>query len=168
MENICIFCGREIGRWKDEELLCGYKLQTVCGDCWERYKKAPPIQRARLALESGRAKDPEGIRRFLEKEEAQEARNAQRREWQREALTCCGQRMQEMEQYAFRYRNWDSLIEGYAPTMTAFRCERCGQVKFFDTRFLSEEQPEIQIPDAPPESPKPTRSRSGEKPPWEK
>lgn len=166
MENICIFCGREIGRWKDEELLCGYQLQTVCVDCWERYKKAPPIQRARLALESGRAKDPEGIRRFLEKEEAQETQNAQRRALQRETLTCCGQTMRTMGEYSFRHR--DGLFEGYAPTMTAFRCERCGQVKFFDTRFLSEEQPEIQIPDTPPESPKPTRSRSGEKPPWEK
>ena len=166
MERICIFCGREIGRWRDEELLCGYELQTVCVDCWERYKKAPPIQRARLALESGRAKDPEGIRRFLEKEEAQEARNAQRRERQRETLTCCGQTMRAMGEYAFRYR--DGLLEGCAPTMTAFRCERCGQVKFFDTRFLSEEQPEIDIPDVPPEPSKPIRPRRGEKPPWEK
>ncbi|MCI9155888.1 MAG: hypothetical protein HFF44_02970 [Lawsonibacter sp.] len=166
MSKICVFCGGEIKRWEDEALPCGYKLETVCKTCWERYRNAPPIQRARLALESGRAEDVEGIQRFLNEEEAKEAQNAQRRALQRENLLCCGQEMKVMGKYSFQ--KLEGLFERFAPAMTAFHCERCGQVKFFDTRFLSQEQPEIDVSAFPPEPPKPTRSQPGKKPPWEK
>ena len=170
MAEICVFCGKTIGLWKDRELLCGNELQISCEACWERYQQAPPIQRARLALDSGRAVNPDGVRQFLEAAERKAEKERQRRERQRESLLCCGQPMaREREDYTFVDQTPLRLLPPRTPSLYLFRCELCGQVKFFDARFFAEEQPEIEIPE-PPGAPERERAvcQPGQKPPWEK
>lgn len=170
MTKICIFCGEELRRWTGQSLPCGGIPQPVCENCWDRYSRAPDIQRARLALETGRALDPESIRQFLSQEEAAEAERARRRARQQEVLTCCGQPMAKEETYRFLDQTPFSLYRPLTPSLVLFRCNQCGQVKFFDAVFFSEEQPEISLPEppAPAEPVRPYRPKPGQKPPWEK
>ena len=82
---------------------------------------------------------------------------------------------------------WNGMLPLYTPTMVLFRCEVCGQIKLFDAEFFPPEEggaePEPRPePEQRPEAPKaepvpepvqpkpfrPSRSRFGKKPPWEK
>ena len=93
MAKVCAFCGKELGIFDRNTLLAGNVSQPACQDCWNRLLDLPQEERARLALETGRAVEPEALRSFLEAEEAQrkEQREAERRR-RATGLTCryCG------------------------------------------------------------------------------
>ena len=167
MADVCIFCGKEFNFWNADALTCGGVSQPVCGKCADKYAGLPHHQRARLALESGRARSPEQIREYLDEREAKLAQEAQRRELQQEALACCGQRMDRVEEVNLLSRA--GLVQTYVGSMIMFRCGRCGQVKFFDASFLEYTPAEEDVP-LPPEAPEQEHAafKPGKKPPWEK
>lgn len=134
MADKCIFCGKDAPFWKGDVLSCGGVNQPVCFECRDQYIKIPLLQRARLALETGRARSPEKIQEFLDQEAEKAVREAQRQERQRETVRCCGQEMTRVDEVAFLRRS--SWIQEYTDNMVMFRCELCGQIKFFDAAFL--------------------------------
>lgn len=169
MANTCIFCGREITFWQADFLTCGGVSQPACGKCADKYMGLPCHQRARLALETGRARSPEKIQEYLDTREAKFAQEAKRRARQEESLMCCGQRMTRVEEVSFLSRT--NLFQTYTGLMVMFRCELCGQVKFFDASFLkyTPSQEEVTLPpQAPEREPEHVTFKPGKKPPWEK
>ena len=184
MADTCIFCGKALRRgWSLYTLTCGDVEQPVCGDCSEQYGGQPPARRARLALDTGRASEPERLRAFLARVEEQAEQARRRREYQKPVLTCCGQEMTALGTSEFQLGrealflgSLSNLLAG-AMELTVFRCERCGQVKFFDPAFFpkkaAQEEPETSVTRAaaeaqPDRAPKPRTARTGEKPPWER
>ena len=117
MADKCIFCGKDAPFWKGDVLSCGGVNQPVCFECRDQYIKIPLLQRARLALETGRARSPEKIQ-----------------ERQRETVRCCGQEMTRVDEVAFLRRS--SWIQEYTDNIVMLRCELCGQIKLFDAAFL--------------------------------
>lgn len=226
MAENCIFCGKALSFFTRASLACGGADQPVCSDCAEKYGKEPVIQRARLALDTGRAKEPERLTEFIEAEKKRlgEAENRKKaraellqraREGRRESIRCCGFDMVRDGEYTFADQTPFALrmFPVYTPTLVMFRCEVCGQVKLFDASFFPPEEggtepewepkpPEEQVTcpvcgtrhgasmgcptcallsarsgrrpqpaeAAQPETKpfKPSRSRPGQKPPWEK
>lgn len=226
MAENCVFCGKTMTIWNRVSLSCGGVSQPACGDCAEKYGKEPMLQRARLALDTGRALEPEKLLAFIDAEtkrqkeegERQQARAEQlqrAREGRRETTRCCGFDMVREGEYTFTDQTPFTLrmLPKYTPTLIMFRCEVCGQVKLFDASFFPPEEggtepepvqePEEQVTcpvcgakhspsvgcpacalrearsghvSRPAEKPaggepapfKPSRSRFGKKPPWEK
>lgn len=169
MADTCIFCGKEIKFWQADQLTCGGIAQPVCGKCAKRYVNLPQRQRAALALETGRARFPEKIQEFLDEGEAKYALEAARREHQEKTLMCCGQRMTKVDEVSFLSQM--GLFQAYTDTMIMFRCELCGQVKFFDASFFEYTPSEEELtlpPQTPEQEPEHVAFQSGKKPPWEK
>ena len=169
MADTCIFCGKEIKFWQTDSLTCGGVSQPVCGKCADKYMGLPHHQRARLALETGRARSPEKIQEYLDEREAKLALEAKRRARQEETLTCCGQRMTKVDEVSFLSQM--GLFQSYTDPLVMFRCELCGQMKFFGASFLaytpSEEETTLP-PQAPEQEPEHVTFQPGKKPPWEK
>lgn len=165
MADTCIFCGKEIKFWQAGQLTCGGVPQPACGKCGDEYMGLPHHQRARLALETGRARSPEKIQEYLDAREAKFALEARRRARQEEALICCGQRMAKVDKVNLTSRV--GFIQDYTGEMVMFRCGLCGQVKFFDASFLeyTPSEEEVTLPSQVPEH---VAFKSGKKPPWEK
>lgn len=169
MADVCIFCGKEIKFWQADQLTCGGVPQKVCGKCGNRYMNLPHRQRAVLALETGRAEGSERIEAFLRETEEQQKQEDARRRYQESTLTCCGQQMTKLDEVSFLSQA--GFLQTYTDTMVMFRCELCGQVKFFDASFLaytpSEEETTLP-PQAPEPEPEHVAFKPGKKPPWEK
>lgn len=167
MADKCIFCGKDISFLKCDVLSCGGVNQPVCFACRDRYIEVPLLQRARLALETGRAMEPEAIEDFLKKAEDKAALEARRQEYQKKTLTCCDRRMTEVREVSFVNRA--AFFEVCTELMVMFRCDCCGQVKLFEQSFLRYTPAEKQVP-IPPEAPGAERAtgKPGKKPPWEK
>ena len=169
MADVCIFCGKEIKFWQADQLTCGGVPQKVCGKCGNRYMNLPHRQRAVLALETGRAEGSERIEAFLRETEEQQKQEDARRRYQESTLTCCGQQMTKLDEVSFLSQA--GFLQTYTDTMVMFRCELCGQVKFFDASFLaytpSEEETTLP-PQAPEPEPERVAFKPGKKPPWEK
>lgn len=194
MAEKCIFCGKAVTFWSGVPLACGGVEQPACSECAEKYGEEPLLQRARLALDTGRAKKPETLEAFIQGEkkrleEAQQRKKARAEllkragEGRRESTRCCGFDMVRDGVYTFTDQTPFALrmLPLYTPTMVLFRCEVCGQIKLFDAEFFPSEEgglePE-QKPEPPKEAPapepagpapvKPARPKPGKKPPWEK
>ena len=169
MADTCIFCGKEIKFWQADQLTCGGVPQKVCGSCGNRYLILSQRQRAVLALETGRAEGQERIEAFLKETEEQQKREDARRSDQEKTLMCCGQRMTKVDEVSFLSRT--SFTQTYTDTMVMFRCELCGQLKFFDASFLAYTPSEEEItlpPQTPEQEPEHVTFQPGKKPPWEK
>ena len=194
MADTCIFCGKAVSFWNMSPLACGGVDQPVCSYCADRYGKEPMLQRARLALDTGRAKEPERLTEFIEaeKKRLEEVENRKKaraellkraREGRRESTRCCGFDMVRDGEYTFADQTPFALrmLPLYTPTMVLFRCEVCGQIKLFDAEFFPPEEGGVE-PERRPEPPKEesapepagpapvktTRPKPGQKPPWEK
>ena len=223
MAEKCIFCGKVVTFFSKTALPCGGADQPVCSECAEKYSRESPLQRARLALDTGRAREPGKLTEFIEAEEKRLEEGEKRKkaraeqlqkakEGRRESTRCCGFDMVRDGEYTFADQTPFRLLPHYTPTMVLFRCEVCGQIKLFDAEFFPPEEggtepeperepeelvtcpvcgakhsPSVNCPACAvraaqagwrPQSPepartepkpfKPTRSRSGKKPPWEK
>ncbi|MCI9670264.1 MAG: hypothetical protein HFF49_01770 [Lawsonibacter sp.] len=169
MADTCIFCGKEIKFWQTDQLTCGGVPQKVCSKCAERYMNLSQRQRAVLALETGRAEGRERMEAFLKETEEQQKRDEARRSCQEKTLTCCGQRMTKVDEVSLVSRM--GFVQDYTDTLLMFRCDCCGQVKFFDASFL-EYAPSEEETTLPPQAPEPEPERvtfkPGKKPPWER
>ena len=139
MTKVCAFCGKELGIFDRNTLLAGNVSQPACQDCWNRLLDLPQGERARLALETGRAVEPEALRSFLEAEEAQrkEQREAERRR-RATGLTCryCGGPMLNFQRKHFNMGE-EGLLGGIVARdgwlasfleLDMLSCQDCGRV----------------------------------------
>ena len=208
MADNCIFCGKAVSFWNTSPLTCGGVSQPACSDCAEKYIREPQLQRARLALDTGRAREPEKLMAFLEREEkrrqAQEQLRQERENWREKACPVCGSEMElKLENFSIGADGGGGLMSLLADTyeVDLFACPVCGKVELYTARFFREEEPEPEEqvtcpvcgtrhsssvgcpscamraarsgrrpqPAQPEPTPfKPSRSRPGQKPPWEK
>ena len=80
MARICVFCGKELGVFERDTLLAGNVSQPACKQCWNRLFEMPQEERGRLALETGRALEPEKIMANLERYREREEKKARARQ----------------------------------------------------------------------------------------
>ena len=142
MAEVCAFCGTELKRFGKDTLVCASITQTVCKDCWTRYRDATQIERCRDILKHSWAKEPEEIRTFLEEREQEKAREQAKAEKLGRLMKCCGQPMTPLGMSEFQlgrtswiFGDWPNLLAG-AMELALFRCECCGQIKFMDPKFM--------------------------------
>lgn len=143
MKNRCVFCGRELGMMQRKKLHCGNAAQTVCVECYEKYKPLSAVERAEAALKTGRAEDMSKLRDYLEpvrraqaeREEAQKIENDRRRS-DRNCLRCHAGMVDygfltfKLGEETYFFSDLNRLMSG-SLTMNIMRCESCGKVEFF-------------------------------------
>ena len=153
MAENCIFCGKTLSFWTSSPLACGGADQPACGDCTEKYGKESILERARLALDTGRAKEPEKLMEFIQAEQKRQEEGKKRKQAREEQLKkakegrsettrCCGFDMVREGEYTFADQTPFALrmLPLYTPTLVMYRCEVCGQVKLFDASFFPPEE----------------------------
>jgi len=143
MEDRCIFCGEELSLLKRKKLYCGGIGQTVCGKCFQKYSGCTPAERARLALETGRAASADELRAYVdhmdavqEKRQQQEQEKRQQRDSGRICLRC-GERMLQyrpvtlkLGKETYLFSDLNRLITG-SLDVKVLRCENCGMAEFY-------------------------------------
>lgn len=150
MNDRCIFCGRELTMLQRKKLHCGGTTQTLCGSCYEVYKKLPAVERAEAVLQTGRAEEADKIREFLvpiraarEKREEEQKAKVHRRITDKQCLRCQGNMLDygpvtfKLGEETYFFSDLNRFLSG-SLTMELLRCESCGKVELFipDTREL--------------------------------
>ena len=69
MAKICVFCGKELRAFSKDSLTFDTARQPVCGACRARLEDKSMLDCAYLALDSGRAAEPDVIRAYIDREE---------------------------------------------------------------------------------------------------
>ena len=180
MAENCIFCGKAVTFFSGCTLSCGGVDQPVCGECAEKYIRETKLQRARLALETGRAREPKKLMTYI----GQEERRQQEREvWREKASRCpaCGGEMElKLENFSIGADGGGGLMTLLADTyeVDLYACPVCGKVELYTAGFF---QKKCQEEDGEPEEaeePEQTEpkddsvfgfgKRKDKRPPWEK
>ena len=152
----CILCEKEVGVWTTCLISLCDTDQALCEDCMQKFRQANDetkiLLREKMARsphllkgDEVRANLPAHRRRW--QQELEEKRQKQHQEQQRkvrlEAMArCCDQPMTymgvstfQLGEYSFLLGDWSHLMSG-AMHMAIFRCETCGQLKFFDPEYV--------------------------------
>ena len=156
MAKRCVFCGKTLSFFDEKTLLCGNALQSVCSACWAEMQDLDQEARARRALETGRAAEPEVIQTFLDSLERRRQAVAQAREALKTDKRClrCGGVMERYgrkkfhlgEESLFGTVARDGLFAAWL-TVDVLRCADCGRAEFF-----LPDPPELEdVPKAPEE-----------------
>ena len=139
----CIFCGRELGRFQKKKLYCGVGNQILCGDCHDKYKSLPAVERAEAAYKTGRAENTAELREYLDtmrqaktEREAAEAAKAERLISHLKCVRCNepmldhGEVTFKLGEETYFFSDLNRLMSG-SLTMHLLRCKHCGKVEFF-------------------------------------
>ncbi|MFR5601354.1 MAG: hypothetical protein ACLTKI_02865 [Lachnospiraceae bacterium] len=143
MGNQCIFCRTQLGVLQRKKLHCGGTVQTVCGECYDRYKDYLPKERAELALSSSLAEDREELQEYLdnltqaqEKEQEQKTKEDQKRKTDQTCLKCGGSMLSygpiqlKLGEETFFYSDLNRLMSG-SLAVRVLRCQDCGYSEFY-------------------------------------
>lgn len=140
MARICVFCGKELGVFERDTLLAGNVSQPACKQCWNRLFEMPQEERGRLALETGRALEPEKIMANLERYREREEKKAKARQALRTGEKClrCGGPMEQCglkrfhlgEEGLFGPVARDGLLASWLE-VEVHRCAQCGRGEFY-------------------------------------
>lgn len=140
MARICVFCGKELGVFERDTLLAGNVSQPACKQCWNRLFEMPQEERGRLALETGRALEPEKIMANLERYREREEKKARARQALRTGEKCprCGGPMEKCGLKYFHLGDEglfgpvarDGLFASWLEA-EVFRCAHCGWGEFY-------------------------------------
>ena len=140
MAKRCVFCGKTLSFFDEKTLLCGNALQSVCSACWAEMQDLDQEERARRALDTGRAAEPEVIQTFLDSLERRRQAVAQAREALKTDKRClrCGGVMERYgrkkfhlgEESLFGTVARDGLFAAWL-TVDVLRCADCGRAEFF-------------------------------------
>lgn len=143
MKDKCIFCRKELTIMQKKKLYCGNTSQTLCGECYRKYKKLSAVKRAEAALETGRATDAERLKEYLETVHQahmeDEKERVQKRKKRISELKCmrCNDNMLNYGPLTFKlgeekyfFSDINRLMSG-SVTMNVYRCSTCGKVEFF-------------------------------------
>lgn len=138
MAEVCVFCGVELTLLGKNVLECGGVTQPVCKACRKEYAAMSQIERCRELLRTGRAVEAEKVRAFFEEKERETAKQREKMA----AMQCCGQPMTYLgvSEFQLGCQGWflgnlPNLVAG-SMGLAVFQCERCGQVKFMNPKFL--------------------------------
>lgn len=142
MAESCAFCGKKLGLFHNDTLVCGNISQPVCQDCWKKYQDVPQVLRCRDLLEKGSPIEPELLRKFLERERKELDEIEAELERLGKLMRCCGQPMTpvgvsefQLGRQGFFTGDLPNIIAG-AMELAVFQCEQCGQVKFMNPKFI--------------------------------
>ena len=159
----CVLCRQEIGLFGRYGIVFYRTSQTVCHDCQARYQKSAGPERDALdqrILASPSLENRSTVLRNYEEDKAKELAEAEkrrdqdqmaleRRERQRAVLHCCDREMTPLGNFTFQLGehtfflgDLDNLLSG-SLELALFRCNCCGQIKFFDPSFVKEISPDI-------------------------
>ncbi len=140
MARICVFCGKELGVFERDTLLAGNVSQPACKQCWNRLLEMPQEERGRLALETGRALEPEKIMACLERYREREEKKTRARQALRTGDKClrCGGPMERCglkrfhlgEEGLFGPVARDGLLASWLE-VEVHRCAQCGRGEFY-------------------------------------
>lgn len=142
MAKRCIFCGKEFGLFGKCFILCGDTDQPVCSACHDILSPLSPLERAKKALETGRAVKPEELQKFLLQEKSRREQETARVEQARQAIrtdkTClrCGGSMEKYGKKLFHLGAEgllgpaDGLFSSWLE-VEIIRCAQCGKAEFY-------------------------------------
>lgn len=152
----CVLCGEKIGVMSQCFVpLCGVS-QSLCGDCAERYRQASEEEKIPLREKMVRSpyllgrdevlKNLPGERaswqRTLEQERERQEQERERKQRLSQNVRCCDRPMTslgvstfQLGEYTFLGGDLGNLLAG-SMDLALFRCEVCGQIKFFAPEFL--------------------------------
>ena len=154
---ICVLCGKECGFFERSYIAFYGTEQTACSTCEQIYRKASTEQRQALQKQifsSPHLKKRElTLERFEQKQQEQQALQEKQRKQeqlllerptrQKEALRCCDREMVsegvsqfQLGEHTFFGGDFSHLMAG-SMSLAVYRCECCGQIKFFDPSYLS-------------------------------
>ena len=154
----CVLCGQKTGLFDRCSIHFYRTTQIICSKCLDCYEKSEGPERDALdqrILSSRVLENRDVVRRNYEadqerkraEEEArleQERQLQERRERQKSFLRCCDREMKplgtftfQLGEHTFFLGDLDNLLSG-SLELALFRCECCGQVKFFDPSFVKD------------------------------
>ena len=160
-KRTCILCERELLPFGKCVIDLHGTKQTLCGECKRAYEKSSLEEKFPLwekMLRSSALEDYEtvraGVARTQENWEHKQSREqgeqelaAKKRAYMESKACCCdttmtylGSRLLQLSGHSFLSAGLDALMQG-AMSVDVFRCENCGQLKFFQMPdFLPQEE----------------------------
>lgn len=121
-DNICVFCGERLSKFRSTTVQCGTTWQPACKACEKEMKNLPEVELCQRALVRGIAQDAERVRaRIALITEAEDHRPQCR----------CGGKMVFMEEQTLDnspYR--DSVFADFLEVIPAY-CTSCGKYDFY-------------------------------------
>lgn len=150
----CVLCGKELSFFSRSSITVYSTHQTACTSCQEQYDRAKPEEKAVLLqriLRSPDLGDRDFVlknRRFREEEAARiKAAEKERQQMllqrpisQRAILTCCERAMTPLGVSEFQMGREGFFLDTHmfegSMRFAIFRCDCCGQLKFFDPKFI--------------------------------
>ena len=152
----CVLCGKEVGMMSQCFIqLCGTS-QSLCGDCTERCRQATQEEKIFLWEKMARSpylikrdevlknlpKEREAWQQALDQERQKQERDQERKQRLSRNVRCCDQPMTslgvstfQLGEHTFLAGDLGNLLAG-SMDLALFRCEVCGQIKFFDPNFV--------------------------------
>ena len=140
----CILCERELLPFGKCTIDLHGTRQSLCSGCKRTYEKSALEEKFVLwdkMLRSSALEDYEtvraGVARAREnwenkqnKERGEQELTQRRREYMERAACCCDKPMTYLGARYFSPGGWDGLLQ-WDQSVDMFRCECCGQIKFF-------------------------------------
>lgn len=152
----CVLCGKELSFFSRSFITIYSTHQTVCSVCQNQYDRAKPEEKAALLQRILRSPDlgdrdlilknmqfrEEEAARIKAAEEDRQQMLLQRPVRQKAALTCCERAMtprgvSEFQMGSEGFFLDTHMLEG-SMRLAIFRCDCCGQLKFFDPEFIEQ------------------------------
>lgn len=122
-ENICVFCGEKLGRFRSTTVQCGNTWQPACKACGKEVEELSELELCQRALVRGIAEEPERLRARIELlTEAENHRPS--------CLRCGGKLVFETVQSLDNSPMRDSLFEDAFEVLPAY-CASCGKYEFY-------------------------------------
>ena len=155
-KRTCILCEREMFPFEKCVIDLHGTKQSLCGACKRVYEKCDLEEKFVLwekMLRSSALEDYETVRAGVaaarenwekkkEKERGEQEIREQKQAYIASNARCCdmpmtllGERQFQLGERTFFGGDWSQLAAG-SLTMVIYRCDRCGQLKFFDPEFL--------------------------------
>ncbi len=157
----CVLCGKETNLLTRRVIPLLGAGRVFCSACEKEFDRADEAQMdniKRRVLACLEVEDRESAQRYYDKETARRQEEADkrqreellakwRREHPREELRCCdmpmtllGERQFQLGEHTFFLGDLSHLAAG-SMTMAIYRCDCCGQLKFFDPEVLTSKEP---------------------------
>lgn len=123
-ENICVFCGEKLSRFRSTTIPCGHTLQPACKSCEKELAGLEELELCQRALLRGLADQPERVRARIDLLTTAE-------DHRHKCLRCGGKlrykSVQSLDNSPYR----DTLLKEPFEVQPAY-CVSCGKYEFFE------------------------------------
>lgn len=147
MARTCIFCGEEVSIFGGKKLTCGLDTEDVCPNCYIKYCDLEGKELAEKILSTGRARNANSIKEYLNNLIQREQKEKERAERRAEAYRkthpdmglCpkCGEPMQQYGPLSIKlgeetllFSDWNRFFSG-SMTVIMGRCNKCTYTEFY-------------------------------------